>query len=112
MGAERRAAYGLQLVETEGVEPSVLPLNLTSAGLALLQFMQVALRVTDRTPNKLRLMLPQWELDESDLTARASCSCRTDLALGDTLRIRPYVPPQETSGKGVNGRRGYPGTHP
>ncbi|MDB6019629.1 MAG: Sulfur carrier protein adenylyltransferase ThiF [Pedosphaera sp.] len=98
-GVEHRAAYGLQVIETEGIEPSVLPLNLTSAGLALLQFMQVALHVTDRTPNKLRLMLPQWELDESDLAARTSCSCMMDSALGDTLHIRPYAPPQDASGK-------------
>jgi hypothetical protein len=92
-GAERRAAYGLPLNETEGIEPSVLPLNLTSAGLALLQFMQVALRITEKVPKKLRLMLPEWELDESDLSIKESCPCQGDVASGDTLRIRPYLPP-------------------
>jgi hypothetical protein len=90
-GAERRAAYGLTLKDTDGVEPSVLPLNLSGVGLALLQFMQVALRICSRTPSDLRLILPEWELDESDLEIRQDCDCVHNCARGDTLTILPYT---------------------
>jgi hypothetical protein len=91
-GAERRAAYGLSLEDTDGVEPSVLPLNLAGVGLALLQFMQVALGICSRTPRDLRLILPEWELDESDLGIRQDCDCIHNTARGDTLTILPYTP--------------------
>lgn len=84
-----RAGYGLPVEATDGVEPSVLPLNLLGAGLALMEFMQVALHVSDRTPNDLKFFLPQWELDESDLQARADCGCQSDIALGDMAQITP-----------------------
>ena len=90
--AEQRIPYGLPLDATDGVEPSVLALNLTGAGLALLQFMQVALRVTDRTPRDLKLILPEWELDESDLGTIAGCGTEDDTARGDTVVIRPVLP--------------------
>src|SRR5205085_230019 len=77
-GAEARAGYGLPAETTDGVEPSVLPLNLLGAGLAMMEFMQVALQVSDRTPRDLKFFLPQWELDESDLAPRAVCGCQTD----------------------------------
>jgi hypothetical protein len=88
-GAENRVPYGLPLEEAETIEPSVLPLNIAGVGLALMQFMQVALRVSERTPRDLKLILPQWELDESDLDCRADCGCVTDVALGDAARILP-----------------------
>jgi hypothetical protein len=88
-GAENRIPYGLPLEETDGVEPSVLPLNLVGAGLALVEFMQVALRVSPRTPRDLKFFLPAWELDESDLDPLPDCACQSDLALGDAVRIRP-----------------------
>lgn len=90
--AELRIPYGLPLDATEGVEPSVLPLNMTGVSLALMEFMQVVLQVTDRTPRDLKLILPQWELDESDLGFVPDCACQTDRALGDTVLIRPVEP--------------------
>jgi hypothetical protein len=60
--------YGLSLEDTDGVEPSVLPVNLAGVGIAMLEFMQVALQISERTPRDLKLILPQWELDESDLS--------------------------------------------
>jgi hypothetical protein len=88
-GIEDRAPYGLPLDETDGVEPSVLPLNLTGVGLALLQFMQLALKVTERTPRDLKLFLPEWELDESDLDTVVECSTEVATAMGDAARIPP-----------------------
>jgi hypothetical protein len=88
-GAENRIPYGLPLEATDGIEPSVLPLNLAGAGLALLEFMQVALQVSTRTPRDLKLFLPAWELDESDLDCLPDCACLTDVALGDALTIQP-----------------------
>jgi len=44
--AERRLAYGLPLDPSDGIEPSVLPVNMAGVGLALLEFMQVALKIT------------------------------------------------------------------
>lgn len=85
---ERRIPYGLPLGETDGVEPSVLPLNLAGVSLALLQFMQVALQITDRTPRDLKLWLPAWELDESDLDSLPDCSTELDTAAGDDAKIR------------------------
>lgn len=90
-GVEQRAPYGLTLKQTDGVEPSVLPLNLLGVSLALMEFMQVALGITSRTPNDLKFFLPEWELDESDLPARKGCSCLTDVGLGDQVRIDPVV---------------------
>ncbi len=91
-GIEKRIPYGLSLEDTDGVEPSVLPLNMLGVSLALMQFMQVALKITDRTPNDLKFILPEWELDESDRPARADCDCTASLGAGDTLHIRPvYV---------------------
>jgi len=89
--AEMRLPYGLSLEETDGEEPSVLPLNLTGAGLALILFIQVALRITERTPRDLKFILPQWELDESDLGNLSECECVKDIALGDTKKIRSVV---------------------
>jgi len=86
---ERRAPYGLPLEQTDGVEPSVLPLNVAGVGLALLEFMQVALKVTKRTPRDLKLFLPEWELDESDLDSQFECDTEDATGLGDTARIRP-----------------------
>jgi hypothetical protein len=77
------------LEETDGVEPSVLPLNLTGVGLAMLEFMQVALKVTTRTPRDLKLFLPEWELDESDLDTVVECSTEAATAMGDATRIAP-----------------------
>ena len=65
-GIEKRIPYGLPLEDTDGVEPSVLPLNMLGVSLALMEFMQVGLKITDRTPNDLKFILPEWELDESD----------------------------------------------
>jgi hypothetical protein len=65
-------------------------LNLTGVGLALMQFMQVTLRITERTPRDLKFFLPQWELDESDVDRRAECDVEGAVALGDTVVIRPY----------------------
>jgi molybdopterin-synthase adenylyltransferase len=90
-GIERRVAYGLPLDETDGVEPSVLPLNMLGVSLALMEFLQVALRITSRTPNDLKFFLPEWELDESDLRAQADCVCTTSIGMGDATRIRPVV---------------------
>lgn len=88
-GIEHRAPYGLPLDQTDGVEPSVLPLNLTGVGLALMEFMQVALRITNRTPRDLKFFLPEWELDESDLDSSPGCDTEGATALGDTVTIRP-----------------------
>lgn len=90
---ERRIPYGIPLTLTDGVEPSVLPLNMTSASLALMSFTQLCFHLAARTPQELRVRLPQWELDENELPSRPGCSCRTDIALGDELEIRPFIPP-------------------
>jgi molybdopterin-synthase adenylyltransferase len=87
--AENRIPYGLSLDQTDGVEPSVLPLNLTGIGLALMEFMQVALNITKRTPRDLKLFLPEWELDESDLNTSLDCGTESDTGLGDVVRINP-----------------------
>jgi hypothetical protein len=92
---ERRVPYGLPLEETDGVEPSVLPLNLAGVSLALLQFMQVALQITDRTPRDLKFWLPAWELDESDLDSLPDCPTELDTGAGDDTRIRPVSPATE-----------------
>jgi hypothetical protein len=55
--------------------------------LALMQFMQVTLKITDRTPKDLKLILPEWELDESDHPARGDCGCVASLGAGNTLHI-------------------------
>lgn len=88
---ENRIPYGIPLEQTDGVEPSVLPLNMLGVSLALIQFMQVALKLTTRTPNDLKFFLPEWELDESDRRARESCDCILTAGLGDTLVINPIV---------------------
>ena len=88
-GIENRAPYGIPLEETDGVEPSVLALNLAGVGLALLQFMQVMLKVTERTPRDLKLFLPEWELDESDLNSLEDCKTENNTGLGDAVRIVP-----------------------
>jgi hypothetical protein len=98
-GVERRVAYGVPLEATDGVEPSVLPLNLTSAGLAMMLFMQLLFGVGGRTPTALRFYTPAWEIDESDLSPRASCGCIADCGRGDAARISPYDVPEPT-GKG------------
>jgi hypothetical protein len=90
-GIEDRIAYGLTAEDTGGVEPSVLPLNLTGVGLALLQFMQVVMRITTRTPKDLKLMLPEWELDESDLETISGCKTEQNTARGDSVAITPTV---------------------
>lgn len=90
-GIERRVPYGLTLNDTDGVEPSVLPLNMLGVSLALMEFMQVALKITTRTPNDLKFILPEWELDESDRPAEGACDCITSIGLGDSLVINPVV---------------------
>lgn len=101
-GIHRKAAYGLSLEATDGVEPSVLPINMTSAGLALLKFMQLVFHVAGRTPKALRLHLPAWELDESDLDVRPTCACLGDVAMGDAVRINPYLVPEDAEAGGVH----------
>jgi hypothetical protein len=59
--------------------------------LALMEFMQVGLKITDRTPNDLKFILPEWELDESDRRVRDNCGCVMSLGAADTLRIRPVL---------------------
>jgi hypothetical protein len=90
-GIEKRIPYGLPLQDTDGVEPSVLPLNMLGVSLAMMEFMQVALRITDRTPNDLKFILPEWELDESDRPARPDCDCVTSVGAADTLYIAPVL---------------------
>ncbi|HWR35038.1 MAG TPA: hypothetical protein VN622_04095 [Clostridia bacterium] len=90
-GIERRIPYGLAPEETDGVEPSVLPLNMLGVSLALMEFMQVALRITNRTPNDLKFFLPEWELDESDRPIQSDCACGAVIATGDATHIRPAV---------------------
>ncbi len=63
--------------------------------LALMQFMQVALRITIRTPNDLKFLLSEWELDESDRPIQPSCGCVLTAGLGDTLAITPFVMGEE-----------------
>lgn len=90
-GIEKRIPYGLPLEDTDGIEPSVLPLNMLGVSLALMEFMQVALKITDRTPRDLKFILPQWELDESDRPTHENCGCVTSLGAADTLHIRPVL---------------------
>jgi molybdopterin-synthase adenylyltransferase len=90
---ERRAPYGLTSEETDGVEPSVLALNMTGVSLALMQFMQVALGITKRTPRDLKFFLPEWELDESDLNSASACTSESNAGLGDSVTIAPVEPP-------------------
>jgi hypothetical protein len=59
--------------------------------LALMEFAQVALKITVRTPNDLKFILPEWELDESYRPTRRECDCVRIVGLGDTLPIRPVV---------------------
>lgn len=86
-GIEHRAPYGLSLEDTDGIEPSVLALNMIGVSLALMQFMQVALGITGRTPRDLKFFLPEWELDESDLNTRDSCKTELRAGLGDSIFI-------------------------
>jgi len=88
-GIEHRVPYGLTLDQTDGIEPSVLPLNLTGVGLALLEFMQVMAKVSVRTPRDLKLFLPEWELDESDLNSLEDCDTEMETGLADAANIRP-----------------------
>lgn len=90
-GIENRIPYGLTLDQTDGVEPSVLPLNMLGVSLALMEFMQVALHITTRTPRDLKFFLPEWELDESDRPIRKDCDCILTSGLGDTLTIAAVV---------------------
>lgn len=90
-GIENRIPYGLTPQSTDGVEPSVLPLNMLGVSLALMEFLQVALKVTTRTPNDLKFLLPEWELDENDLPANDDCGCTTSLSMADSIPIRPVV---------------------
>ena len=90
-GVEKRIPYGIPFEATDGVEPSVLPLNMLGVSLALMEFMQVALKITVRSPNDLKFILPEWELDESDRLAKGDCDCMTTIGLGDSLPIRPVV---------------------
>lgn len=90
-GIEDRIPYGLTLEETDGVEPSVLPLNMLGVSLGLIEFMQVALKITNRTPNDLKFFLPEWELDESDRPTRQSCDCILTAGFGDALTINPVI---------------------
>ena len=88
-GIEDRVAYGLTPEQTDGVEPSVLPLNMAGAAIALLEFMQIAMAITARTPNDLKLILPEWELDECDLTSMAGCATEQAVSRGDSAQIAP-----------------------
>ena len=88
-GIENRIPYGIPLEDTDGIEPSVLPLNMLGVSLALLEFMQVALRVTVRTPNDLKFFLPEWELDESDRPTLPHCDCVTSVGTADACPIVP-----------------------
>jgi molybdopterin/thiamine biosynthesis adenylyltransferase len=88
-GAERRAGYGLSIDGSADIAPSVLPLNLTGVGLAMLEFMQVVMRLTPLTPRNLTLRMPGWELDQSDLDALSDCGCVNEVARGDTCLVRP-----------------------
>jgi hypothetical protein len=88
---EKRIPYGMPIEATDDVEPSVLPLNMLGVSLALMEFMQVALKITVRMPNDLKFILPEWELDESDRQAKGDCDCVTTVAMGDTLSIRSVV---------------------
>lgn len=91
--AERRAGYGLNVTSDDGeIEPSVLPLNLTGVGLAMLQFMQLVMQLTPRSPRNLTMRMPLWELDECDLEALPDCGCVNDIGLGDACNIRPVEP--------------------
>jgi hypothetical protein len=90
-GIEKRIPYGLPLDDMDGVEPSVLPLNMLGVSLALMEFMQVGLKITDRTPNDLKFILPEWELDESDRPAQGNCGCVMSLGAADTLHIKPVL---------------------
>lgn len=90
-GIEKRVPYGIPLDDTGGVEPSVLPLNMLGVSLALMEFMQVALNITERTPHDLKFILPEWELDESDRTAQPDCDCIISVGAADTLDIAPVV---------------------
>jgi hypothetical protein len=90
-GIEDPIPYGLTPVQTDGVEPSVLALNLAGVGLALLEFMQVVMRITSRTPRDLKLFLPEWELDESDLDTVADCRTELNTARGDSVHISPVA---------------------
>jgi molybdopterin-synthase adenylyltransferase len=90
-GIEKRAPYGIALVDSDGVEPSVLPLNMLGVSLALMEFMQVALRITTRTPHDLKFILPEWELDESDRPAQLDCDCVRSVGSGETLYIAPVA---------------------
>ena len=87
-GVERRIPYGIPLDEKDDIEPSVLPLNMLGVSLALMEFMQVAIGITTRTPNDLKFFLPNWELDESDQRFDASCNCVVTEGDGETLPIR------------------------
>lgn len=91
--AERRIPYGLPLTATEGVEPSVLPLNTAGVGLAMLLFMQIVCRVTTETPLGRRLILPKWELTDNDLRCLPGCDHEAVLALGEQATINPVIPP-------------------
>jgi len=86
-GIENR--YGVDVDAQDDTEPSVLPLNLAGVGLALLEFMQITLGITAKTPNDLKMILPEWELDESDLSSIPDCATETSTALGDAAKIRP-----------------------
>src|SRR5215469_1930099 len=88
-GIEKRIPYGLTLDQTDGVEPSVLPLNMLGVSLGLMEFMQIALRITTRTPRDLKFFLPEWELDESDRPVRNGCDCVLMAGRGDTWAISP-----------------------
>lgn len=89
LGIENRAPYGLPLDEVDRTEPSVLPLNMTGVSLALLEFMQVALKVAGRTPRDLKVILPEWELDESDLESNPDCPSENNTGRGDEANITP-----------------------
>ena len=96
-GIENRAPYGLTAEQTDGVEPSVLALNMLGVSLGLMEFIQVALGVSDRTPRDLKFMLPQWELDESDLTTQHRCATEANSGRGDSVHITPYEPKDANS---------------
>jgi hypothetical protein len=57
--------------------------------LGLMEFMQVALGITDRTPRDLKSFLPEWELDQSDLNTQAGSTSEVNVGRGDAVAILP-----------------------
>jgi len=52
---------------------------------------EVALKITRRTPRDLKCFLPEWVLDESDLNSRPDCDTEDATSMGDTFKIHPVI---------------------